>query len=67
MDPELIERYLPTNSKDSAYFGDRKPSENQRTLEQAATDLFSLVNRFAEDPKVLLMSSFKLLARVLSE
>jgi hypothetical protein len=36
-------------------------------LEQAATDLFSLVNRFAEDPKVLLMSSFKLLKRVLSD
>ncbi|MDR1577652.1 MAG: hypothetical protein LBT86_05425 [Deltaproteobacteria bacterium] len=67
IDPELNERYWSTNSGDNSFLGDQKPSENQRTLEQAVRDLFSLANRFADEPIVLQMSSFKLLKRVLSD
>jgi hypothetical protein len=39
IDQELVTRYMSGDSSDNSYFGSKKPSENQRTLEQAAHDL----------------------------
>jgi hypothetical protein len=61
IDKNLTDQYIPGKSDDNAYFGTKKPGEAQKTLEQTAKDLFSLVNQFAGRPEVSKMPSFALL------
>jgi hypothetical protein len=61
----LAAKYLP--EKESGYFGQAKPSERQRLLEETAQDLYGLVRRFKDDEAVCAMHSFKLMERVLTE
>lgn len=50
-----------------SYFGQVKPSDRQRHLEEAAIHLYTLVKQFENDPEVKKMNSYKILTRVLSE
>ena len=62
---ELVERYM-TRRGESA-FSMVKPSESSRTLEALADDLFYLVDRFREHPRISSMTSYQLLVRLLKE
>jgi len=61
----LAEKYL--SEKAVACFSLVKPSETERTLASVSTDLFQVVQRFADDPNVKAMYSYALLLRVLNE
>lgn len=65
IDNELTKRYLSKN-KDSL-FASVKPSDSTRTLNQLATDLFTLINRFSSVSTVQNMTSFKHIVRLFSE
>lgn len=62
---ELRERYL--SKKAESAFSMVKPSDSSRTLEEMGKDLFSLVERFGSHNDVVKMTSYGLLARLLSE
>ena len=62
---ELTGRYL--NRKQENAFAMVKPSEARQTLEMLAKDLFFLVERFKSSSQVNGMTSYRLMARVLSE
>jgi hypothetical protein len=65
LDGSFSERYL--TRKGQGVFSMPKPSESEKTLEKVAFDLFDLVRRFSEDEKVVAMSSYQTMSRVLSE
>jgi hypothetical protein len=62
---EWVEKYL--SEKAVSCFSLVKPSETERTLASVSTDLFRVVQRFADDPNVKAMHSYSLLLRVLNE
>lgn len=51
----------------SAYFGDSKPSESQKRLEDIAQDMYELINQFKGDANIYSLYSYKALQRVFSE
>ena len=61
---DLVERYL---GEEKGYFAQVKPSAAQTALEQAAKDLWGLVETFRAHPKIRRMGIFGLLQRVLDE
>lgn len=65
VEKELVERYFP--DKALGCFSMVKPSEAEKTLERVSRDLFHLVERFAQDPRVTSMYSYQTLMRVLDE
>jgi len=65
LEPSFSERYL--TKKGQGVFAMVKPSESAKTLELVGGDLFLLVRRFADNPAVVEMTSYKLMRRVLSE
>jgi hypothetical protein len=65
LDQELVERYLP--DKALSCFSLIKPSEAHKTLERVSTDLFGLVARFKDHPKVSDMYSYATMLRVLND
>ena len=62
---ELVEKYL--SEKAVSCFSLVKPSETERTLASVSTDLFQVVQCFADNPNVKAMHSYSLLLRVLNE
>ena len=62
---ELVEKYL--SEKAVSCFSLVKPSETERTLASVSSDLFQVVQHFADDPNVKAMYSYSLLLRVLNE
>lgn len=62
---DLVERYL--QEKALSCFSLVKPSEAQKTLETVSGDLFHLVQRFADHPRVTSMHSYMHMVRVLKE
>ena len=64
VEKELVERYL---GEKNGYFSQVKPSEAQGALQQAAEDLFVLVETFRTHPKIKKMGVFGLLQRVWNE
>jgi hypothetical protein len=62
---EMGQRYLAKNAE--SVFSLVKPSDAPNTLEKLAGDLFFLVERFNGNSVVAGMTSFGLLARLLSE
>jgi hypothetical protein len=67
LDPELLHRYLPENSRGYDYFGQVKPEGRQRALETVANDMLTIIVRFEESPTVGPMKEFSLLTRVFNE
>lgn len=65
LDKELVGKYL--SRKQGNAFSMVKPSESSHTLKQLADDLFYLIERFRHFDKVISMSSYQLLVRVLKE
>jgi hypothetical protein len=65
LDQGLVEKYLP--EKALGCFSLVKPSEAEKTLASVSGDLFHLVQRFADDPQVSSMYSYRTLLRVLKE
>lgn len=65
LDQGLVERYLP--EKGLGCFSLVKPSEAEKTLESVSADLFHLVQRFADNPRVSSMYSYRTMVRVLKE
>lgn len=62
---ELRERYLAKRA--ASTFSMVKPSDSSRTLVDLAADLFFLTEHFNEHPEVSRMTTFGLLARLLSD
>jgi hypothetical protein len=60
---EVCGRYLDREG----YFADTRGSEAPRKLEEAALDVYWLVQRFGSHPSVKAMPSFQILARLYSE
>ena len=50
-----------------AAFAMVKPSESEKTLKTVSADLFDLIERFKDQPKVCSMHSYKLMQRVFKE
>jgi hypothetical protein len=65
LDQGLVGRYLP--EKALGCFSLVKPSEAEKTLERVSGDLFHLVQRFADDPQVSSLYSYRTMVRVLKE
>lgn len=65
LDKELADRYM--TKKGESVFSMVKPSESSRTLETLANDLFYLVDRFRNHPRISSMTSYQLLVRLLKE
>lgn len=59
------EKYL--TDKAVGCFSMVKPTESEKTLKALSADLYELVERFKGDDKITLMSTYKLLKRVLQE
>lgn len=60
---EILDRYGERFGR----FADAKSGEGRRRLEAAATDLWSLVERFREDDSIKVMAEYRLLTRLLAE
>jgi hypothetical protein len=65
LEPEFCDRYLATES--GGCFSRVKPSEASKTLDGLAEDLLYLVELFGSHDKVVTLSEYKLLERVLRE
>ncbi len=65
LDQKLIKRYLGKNTE--SLFSSVKPSESTRTLDQLATDLFTLTDRFSSVFAIQNMSTLKQLIRLFEE
>jgi len=65
IEKELIDRYVAEKALNC--FSLVKPSESEKTLEMVGRDLFSLVQRFRENPRVAALHSYNALLRVLKE
>jgi len=62
---QLKSRY--EKEQKSTYFGDCKPSESQKRLEDIAQDISELINQFKGDTEIHALYSYKTLQRVFSE
>lgn len=65
LDRELSDRYM--TQRGEAVFSLVKPTESMNTLTTLAADLFTLLVQFKSSEKVLAMSSYQLLTRLLKE
>jgi len=65
LDESLIERYM--SKRGESAFAMVKPSESANRLTDLAADLFSLVAQFKAEDKVIAMSSYHKLVRLLKE
>ena len=65
LDHELIKRYLSKNTE--SLFASVKPSDSTRTLDQLATDLLTLTDRFSSVTTIQDMSTLKQLIRLFKE
>ena len=65
LDQELIKRYLSKNTE--SLFASVKPSDSTRTLDQLATDLLTLTDRFSSISTTQNMSTLKQLIRLFKE
>jgi hypothetical protein len=65
LDKALSDRYLTKLGE--AVFSMVKPSESMKTLTTLADDVFTLVERFTGDERVITMASYQLLVRLLKE
>ncbi len=65
LDQELIKRYLSKNTE--SLFASVKPTDSTRTLDQLATDLLTLTDRFSSVVTIQNMSSLKQLIRLFKE
>jgi len=65
LDKELPQRYLSKSQE--SLFAMVKPTESTRTLDQLATDVLLLTERFVSVAEVCTMQSFKLLSRLFAE
>jgi hypothetical protein len=65
LDQELINRYLSKNT--ASLFASVKPSDSTRTLDQLATDLLTLTDRFSSISTTQNMSTLKQLIRLFKE
>ena len=65
IDAELIERYCGKKAKEC--FAGIKPSQSTKVLSEVASDLYRLVVGFQDSRRVNLMSSYKLLCRIVEE
>lgn len=63
---ELLKSRYEKEQK-STYFGDCKPSESQKRLEEIAQDISELINQFKGDATIHALYSYKTLQRVFSE
>lgn len=64
---ETIKSRYTKNDEDPDYFGNSRPSESQKRLEDIAPDLYELIEQFKDDKNVKSMNSYKLLLRVFKE
>lgn len=62
---DIVDKYLP--EKALSCFSMVKPSDSEKTLASVSADLFDLVQRFSDHPKITSMHSYGLLLRVLEE
>ena len=65
LDNDLTQRYLSKNTE--SLFASVKPSDSSHTLDQLATDVLSLTNRFSQLSTVQGMSTLKQLVRLFEE
>lgn len=65
LDKDIAERYLSKNTE--SLFASVKPSDSNHTLDQMASDLHSLTERFSPIAVVENMSTFKQLVRLFKE
>jgi hypothetical protein len=65
LDRELTDRYLA--KKEASVFSMVKPSESAQTLQSLGDDLLYLLERFENNEDIASMSSYTLLARLLTE
>jgi len=64
---EKIKSRYTTNDEDPDYFGNTRPSNSQKRLEDIAPDLYELIEQFKDHEQVPSMTSYKLLRRVFQE
>jgi hypothetical protein len=62
---DITTRYI--KNEDPDYFGNAKPSQSQKRLQDLAGDIFELIEQFKEQPSVVAMHTYKTLQRVFSE
>jgi hypothetical protein len=64
---ETIKSRYTKNDEDPDYFGNTRPSDSQKRLEDMAPDLYELIEQFKDNEQVQSMTSYKLLNRVFHE
>jgi len=64
---ETIKSRYSKNDEDPDYFGNTRPSDSQKRLEDMAPDLYELIEQFKDNDTVQSMTSYKLLNRVFQE
>ncbi len=64
---ETIKSRYAKNDEDPDYFGNIRPSESQKRLEDIAPDLYELIEKFKDNKDIKSMTSYKLLTRVFYE
>lgn len=62
----IISRYTKQDD-DPDYFGNTRPSQSQRRLQDIATDIYQLILQFQDNENIQAMYSYKLLLRVFQE
>jgi len=65
LNEDIVKRYLGKNTE--SLFASVKPSDSSRTLDQMATDIHTLTDRFSSIEAVENMSTFKHLVRLFKE
>ncbi len=64
---ETIKFRYSKKDEDPDYFGNTRPSESQKRLEDIAPDLYELIDQFKDNKDVQSMTSYKLLTRIFYE
>jgi len=64
---ETIKSRYAKNDEAPDYFGNTRPSESQKRLEDIAPDLYELIEQFKDNDNIKSMTSYKLLSRVFDE
>jgi len=62
---EMIDKYLKKSAE--SYFGQIRPSDSERTLQDLGEEMYSLILSFESEDRVSHMSTFKLLQQVFSD
>jgi len=64
---ETIKSRYAKKDEDPDYFGNTRPSESKKRLEDIAPDLYELIEQFKDNEIISSMTSYKLLTRVFHE